>query len=115
MNVIIAGSRNVTEYSIVAFAIENSKFEIDNVISGKAKGVDELGEKWAKSRNIPIIEYPADWKKYGKSAGVIRNEQMAKAADALIAIWDGKSSGTFNMIQNAKKYDLKMYIYLVED
>lgn len=114
MKTIIAGSRNIKDYNIVVQAI---KFAKNNgiiptvIISGKAKGVDTLGEQYAHENNLPIEEFPANWKKYGKSAGVIRNEKMAQIADALIAIWDGKSIGTKNMIKNAKKYHLHYYIF----
>ena len=98
MKVIIAGSRGITEYSIIAKAIADSMFNINSVISGCARGIDVLGEKWAKENDIKLERYPAQWDKYGKSAGYRRNEQMAEVADALIAIWDGESKGTKHMI-----------------
>ena len=58
--------------------------------------------------------FNADWDKFGKSAGYKRNEQMGNHADALIAIWDGKSKGTMHMISIAKKLDLNIYIHNTE-
>lgn len=80
--------------------------DITQVFSGKAKGVDTVGEWWATAREIPVRPFPANWDLYGLSAGPIRNEEMAKEADGLIVLWDGKSSGTGNMIELADQYEL---------
>jgi hypothetical protein len=101
MRVIIAGSRSIKNYDIVEKAVRDSGFEITQIISGGAGGVDELGEQFAARYNIPISYFLANWVAYGRSAGMIRNTDMAKNADALIAIWDGKSVGTKDMIDKA--------------
>ncbi len=111
MKTIIAGSRNITQLKIVESTIIRSGFNISTVICGGAKGVDLLGEKWAKQHNILIEYYLANWNKFGKKAGYLRNEEMAKNADSLIAIWDGISKGTEHMIKLANKYHLKIYLY----
>jgi hypothetical protein len=80
------------------------------VISGRALGVDRLGEEWAKKNNIPIEWYPANWDRDGKAAGPLRNVRMAEKADALIAVWDGESRGTAHMISTARKLKLIIYI-----
>lgn len=69
--------------------------------------------KDAKEHNLEIERFPADWKKYGKAAGPIRNDQMAQVADMVIAFWDGKSKGTENMLRMANKYGVKMDVQLV--
>ena len=111
MKTIIAGSRGVTHAEIVEKAILLSQFDITEVVSGTARGVDQLGEAWAEKNHIPIRRFPADWDTFGKSAGMIRNKQMAEYADALIAIWDGESKGTLNMIHVANRLGLKVYIH----
>ena len=113
MKVIIAGSRNFSEYQLVAQAVQASTFVISEVVSGTARGVDRLGQNFAFVHNIPVRRFPANWDKLGKSAGFLRNIQMAEYADALIAIWDGHSSGTKHMIAEAKKRGLKVYIHMV--
>jgi hypothetical protein len=113
MKVIIAGGRDITDYNLVLSAIQESGFEITEVISGMASGVDELAVRYAKENNLPLQEFWAEWNSYGKSAGPIRNRQMASSADALIAIWDGKSRGTKNMIDEATKKGLKIKVYNV--
>ena len=110
MRTIIAGSRTITDLKIVEDAIKESGFDIDTVICGGAKGVDKLGELWAR-RNMLFIEYfYPDWDLYGKAAGPIRNKQMAENADALIAIWDGVSKGTKSMIDLATKQGLEIFV-----
>lgn len=113
MKVIIAGSRDYHEYDTLLQAITESEFNITTVISGGAKGVDALGEEYANNMNIPLNTYNADWNTHGKAAGPIRNRKMAENADALIALWDGKSRGTKNMIETAMKKQLKVYVKIV--
>lgn len=114
MKVIVAGSRSIVEYETVKKAIDDSNFNIDTVISGCARGVDTFGEQWATENNIKIERFPADWNRYGKRAGYLRNEEMAKVADALIAVWDGESRGTGHMIKLAQKYNLRIYIHNID-
>ena len=119
MKTIIAGSRTIKDYSIVKTAVRNAiheGFEFPTcIVSGGANGVDKLGEKFADQFEISKEIYQAEWDKYGRSAGYIRNEKMAKNAEALIAIWDGRSRGTRHMIDLAKKYNLRIYVHKIED
>ena len=116
MKVIIAGSRDGISYDDVLKAMDECSWtnEITEIVSGKARGADTFGEQWAEENNIPIREFPADWKKFGKTAGPIRNEQMGDYADALVAVWDGKSKGTKHMLDYAKNKKLKFFVYIVE-
>ena len=109
MRTIIAGSRTIKKFSLVEHAIIDSGFDISEVVSGEARGVDTIGEAWAAKNAIPIKCFPADWQRFGKAAGPKRNEAMAAYADALIAVWDGKSRGTASMITLAKNYKLRIY------
>ena len=113
MKVIVAGSRSITDLETVAAAIEESGFEITEVVSGTARGVDVLGEQWAEQNDIPVKRFPANWNYYGKSAGPVRNGAMADYADGLVAAWDTESNGTRNMIKQANDRDLKVYIKAV--
>src|SRR5690242_15034090 len=98
MRVIIAGSRDIKDVSLVAQAVERSGFNVTEVVEGGARGVDTLAFGWAQLQKIPVKPFPANWKRYGRQAGILRNIEMADYADALIAIWDGKSRGTRHMI-----------------
>lgn len=74
------------------------------VVCGMARGADLFGKEWAVSKGIPVKEMPANWEKWGRQAGFRRNTDMALIATHLIAIWDGKSKGTSNMIDIMKKF-----------
>ena len=113
MNVIIAGSRSITDLSVIRKAVADSRFDIDIIVSGCAPGVDSTAEALATELHAYIRRFPADWKKFGKRAGYLRNTQMAEYADALIAIWDGKSPGTKHMLNIAKKHDLEVHLHIV--
>lgn len=106
MKVIIAGSRKFTKRGEIMKWIDLSKFNITEVVSGASCGVDWIGEQWGLFEGKKIKRFPANWDKFNKAAGPIRNKQMARYADALILIWDGKSKGSSNMKANAKKYKL---------
>ena len=104
MRVIIAGSRNmpVSKYRWIARAVELSGFVVTEVVCGLARGADTLGKRWAEENQIPVTEFPAEWDKFGKSAGPRRNKQMADHADALIVfIWDN-SRGSQNMLNQMR-------------
>lgn len=113
MKVIIAGGRDVYLPRILEMAIAVSGFEITEVVCGKARGMDTCGDDWAYANKVPVKYFPANWEMHGKAAGHIRNLQMAMYADALILIWDGKSKGSANMLQNAKTEGLKIFSVIV--
>lgn len=109
MKVIIAGSRDITDYDTVVNAVDNHPFEsITEIVSGCAKGVDTVGERIAENCDIPLQKFSADWSKHGKAAGPIRNRQMAEYADAAIVIHNG-SKGSLNMIETMKKLNKPVY------
>lgn len=114
MRAIIAGSRGVTDYNLVCEAVHLSQIIPTVVVSGTCHGVDKLGERYGDEHGIPVDRYPAKWRVNGlfiKSAGYIRNKEMAENADALIAIWDGVSPGTRSMIEIARRKGLIVYVY----
>lgn len=114
LKTIIAGSRDINSYEEVCKAIQDSGFVIREVVSGKARGVDTLGERWAKENDVPIKDCYADWDKLGKKAGPIRNQEMAEYAEALILIYDGVSRGSSDMLERAKKKGLQIHVHIVE-
>jgi hypothetical protein len=108
---IIAGSREIEDPAVVGRAVAASGFVPSVVLCGMARGVDMWGRAWAHGHGVPVEEYPADWNIHGKAAGPIRNQEMAENADALIAVWDGESRGTRDMIKRALARGLKVHIY----
>jgi hypothetical protein len=114
MKVIIAGSRNFTDFKKLCEACNGllqDQTNIEIVSGAHYKGADKLGEKYAAEKGFPLTKFPADWNRYGKAAGPKRNLQMAIFADALIAFWDGKSRGTCSMIRLAEKQKLQVNVY----
>ncbi len=105
---IIAGSRHITDFDTVSFAICSAPWNPKEVVCGMADGVDKLGKEWAEILKIPVKEFPADWS-IGKRAGAARNRQMATYANSLILIWDGKSPGSADMLKQAKKFGLVIH------
>lgn len=112
IKIIIAGGRDFEDYAkLYQVCDEFLKDQINiEIVSGACKGADLLGERYATERNYSVKQFPADWSRYGKSAGLKRNIKMASYADALIAFWDGESKGTKNMIDLATQADLKVKV-----
>jgi hypothetical protein len=114
MKVIIAGGRNINDYSLLLSTIGEANFTITEVVSGMAPGVDTLAIQYSQENNLPLAEFHADWNQYKRAAGPIRNRQMAEYGEALIAIWDGESRGTKNMIEEATKRGLQVYVKRID-
>lgn len=112
IKLIIAGSRDFNDYELLKSKLDKAKehYGVFEVVSGKARGADLLGEKYALENNLPISEFPADWDTHGKSAGYKRNAEMADYADGCIVFWDGVSKGTQHMINLANKKEIQLAI-----
>lgn len=118
MKCIIAGSRTITDYQLIEQAVNESGFDITEVVSGGAKGIDALGTRWASKAGIPYVLLAASWLEHGKAAGPIRNQEMANYVGpdgALILIWDGKSKGSADMLKKARMKGLAVYEKVVGD
>lgn len=133
MRCIIAGSSSINQYGYVEAAMDACGFahKIDTIISGHAPyGVDRLGERWGKERGLCVLTRPALWQNleasgafikynrrgepYNAKAGFDRNQRMADMCtpgeDALVAVWNGKSPGTADMISRARKRGLIVFV-----
>lgn len=97
MKVIVAGSRNLKCKDLIFKKLDEMKDIIDEVVCGEAIGADSIGKEWAIKNKIEVKSFPAEWDKYGRVAGPIRNMDMGDYADYLIAFWDGSSTGTKHM------------------
>ena len=113
MKIIIAGSRYITDINVVLDAIKESPFRtrISQIVHGGCRGVDELAGEIATEQKISIMVFPADWDKYGKASGPIRNQKMSIYADGLIAIPGPQSKGTWDMIQKMQDQNKPVFIY----
>ena len=115
MRLIVAGGRDFSDKKLMQEALNDYTFDTTSleIVSGTAKGADSLGAQLARANNIPVKEFPADWQDmsepcvkrfngygtYNALAGMKRNHQMGDYATHLIAFWDGKSTGTKDMIE----------------
>lgn len=116
MKIIIAGSRDITDYRTVKAAIyrawnEWGRPDVVEIVSGGARGVDAVGEEVARSEHLPVKRFPADWNAHGRAAGPIRNRQMAEYADAAVLVWDGRSPGTKNMKAEMERLGKPVFVY----
>lgn len=139
MKIIIAGSREITDYKSVEDAMfkSNAYKVVTEIVSGGARGVDTLAIEWAKKNGVPYVVKKAEWNKlnvpgaevvidhndkspgpahryYNRRAGLQRNEEMGRYSDALVAVWDGQSAGTRHMIDFMKSLGKKVYVYTVK-
>ena len=111
---IVAGGRDFRNFSSAGEILRSvlSKRTPNEVciVSGGARGADMFGEMFAKSTGCDLKVFPADWSTYGKRAGMIRNEEMIKFADATILFWDGESRGTANMMSLTLDYNKPLFV-----
>jgi hypothetical protein len=120
MRLLIAGSRdlfpNMEEITKAFHEMfpGGRLYKDDEVISGTAIGVDRQGERWAVGYGIEPTRFPADWDRYGRKAGYIRNRVMADYCTHAIIFWNGKSSGTKSMIDLMIKSG-KPYTVIMKD
>src|SRR5262245_55449389 len=114
MKLIIAGSRTFTDYQLVCQTLGPDRHRITEVIHGGARGADRLGFLWALAHQVRSRCFAADWERFGNSAGVRRNHQMAQAGDMLLAFWDGQSPGTAHMVQCMRALGKPVVVIRVE-
>lgn len=112
MKCLVVGSRNFNDYELMKENLDSilSTYEDICIVSGGAKGADSLAERYAKEKGYKLKVFPADWDKYGKSAGYIRNEEMHRYISQFeerkcVAFWDGESKGTAHSFNLCKQYD----------
>ena len=101
--VAVIGSRSFNDYVVLCAALDKLVKSDDVIVSGGARGADELAERYAKEHNLQTIIHLPDWKTYGRAAGFVRNKKIVNDADIVIAFHDGFSKGTQNSIDLAKR------------
>ena len=108
MKILIAGSRDITDFDLTEYIPD----EAELIISGGAKGIDALAESFADTHKISKLIMRPDYKKYGKAAPLLRNKQMVDMADMIIVIWNGKSKGTKYTLDYAQSKNKKVTLVI---
>ena len=116
--VIVAGGRDFDNYEFLKEKLDETFESLGDmdahpieILSGMADGADTLGIKYAKEHKLTMVLYPANWDKYPRMGGILRNMNMLVTATHLVAFWDGKSHGTQHMIEIAKEKGIPVWIY----
>ena len=128
--IIIAGSRSIDDYGLVDAAMaqytaggpNRGRYEI---VSGGAQGVDKMAKRWAERYDCEFTAFDPSrpeqtmtnysWERDGKKAGPLRNQEMAEYGDVLVAVWDGKSPGTRDMVEKALDESLDVYVSVYDE
>ena len=109
MKIAIVGSRNLKIDSISEY-IPN---ECDEIVTGGAHGIDTCAVEYAERHGVPLTLFHPDYKRYGRGAQIVRNREIIERADCVVAIWDGKSRGTKNVIDECRKKGIKVKVFLI--
>ena len=81
------------------------------VVSGGARGVDSIAAAAAREAGLAVREFPADWARLGRGAGLVRNRAIVEAAQVVVAFWDGRSRGTAHTIGLARAAGRQVVVY----
>lgn len=108
MKTAIIGSRKIDNVNLENYVPE----ETDEIISGGAVGVDTLAREYAKRHGLRLTEFLPEYERYGRAAPLVRNGEIIKAADIVLAFWDGKSAGTKHVIEECRKLGVKVKIFI---
>lgn len=107
MKVAVVGSRNLTVQDLEKYLPEG----VTEIVSGGAKGIDTCARNYARANGLALMEFLPEYEKYGRGAPLRRNLQIIDYADAVVAFWDGKSSGTKYTIEQCQKKGKEVMIY----
>lgn len=111
MRVLVCGDRHWQDRELLFATLDGYKITL--VIEGCARGADRLGEQWAQERGIPVEHHPANWERFGRAAGPIRNTEMLRRhPDMVIAFHDdlSRSRGTIDTVSQAHDLGLPVVV-----
>jgi len=110
MRVAVIGSRSFNDYKALKERLD--QFPVDVIVSGGARGADSLAERYAMEHNKELLVFPAEWNKFGKRAGFIRNKDIIDNCDFVIAFWDGSSNGTRHSLTYASSIGKPLLVFV---
>lgn len=111
MKVAVIGSRGLSVPNLRKYLPEG----VMEIVSGGARGVDTSAREYALANGIKLTEFLPEYEKYGRSAPLKRNITIIKRADLVLAFWDGRSHGTKFVIDNCKKLDIPVKVFVPPD
>lgn len=114
MKVGVIGSRSFNDYDLLQSELRKIT-EITCIVSGGAQGADILAERYARQNRIPTQIFYPDWQKFGKRAGFLRNSDIVRNSELIIAFWNGESNGTRDSIRKAKDLGIPVTVILFEE
>ena len=121
MKLAIVGSRNFTDYDNFKLAVIKVLQEwnitleqIDNIVSGGAKGADTLAERFSQEYQIKMVIYRPDWNLYGKRAGILRNTDIVESSTHMIAFPSRSGKGTQDSIRKAKDNKIPVKVLYID-
>ncbi len=110
MKLAVIGSRSFSDKQLL-FSILSGINNIELIISGGAKGADQMAEEFAKQHNIDTLIFKPDYNQFGRGAPLIRNKHIVNSSELIVAFWDGKSRGTKNALEHTQKSGKKIEIH----
>ena len=110
MKVLVCGGRDFYDVNLLFNTLNkiHKERKISSIIEGDASGADRLAGSWAISKDVKLEKFPANWKSYGRSAGMIRNKQMLEFGKPNLVIACPGGKGTANMIKLAKEANVEV-------
>ena len=108
MRIAVIGSRRLSVANLEKYLPS----DVTEIVSGGAKGVDTLAREYALTHNLKLTEFLPEYDKFGRSAPLKRNITIIEYADLVLAFWDGKSRGTQFVIDNCKKRNIPVKMFV---
>ena len=113
VKVAVVGSRSLAHLQ-VDFILPYIPEDATEIVSGGARGVDQMAVQLADKRGVPCWEYLPDYARYGRGAPLVRNREIVKQADLVLAVWDGKSRGTRYVMDQCKKTGTALRVFRLD-